>query len=141
MNAATYVADAFAASEQFGSLQDRWIMPSPWNALAAIVLLVVLGPLMLIVAFLIWRFDGRPVLFAHYRVGYEGKLFRCLKFRTMVPEAEQVLADLLRTDPQARMEWVQHQKLADDPRVTRPWIADCIGSTPTPARSFTWSAV
>jgi exopolysaccharide production protein ExoY len=59
------------------------------------------------------------VLFAHYRVGYEGTVFRCMKFRTMLNDSEQVLADHLREDPQARAEWARDQKLAFDPRVTR----------------------
>lgn len=96
-------------------------MPLPLpsvDQLAATLLLILLSPLMAILALLIWRRDGAPVSFAHYRVGYEGKLFRCLKFRTMVKNDEQVLAELLRDDPKARAEWAQGQKLANDPRVT-----------------------
>jgi exopolysaccharide production protein ExoY len=88
------------------------------NQLAALLLLVLLSPLMAVVAFLIWQRDGAPVLFAHYRVGYEGKLFRCLKFRTMLRNSEQLLADLLRGNPQASAEWARDQKLTDDPRIT-----------------------
>ncbi len=62
---------------------------------------------------------ARRFSIAHYRVGYEGKLFRCMKFRTMLRNSEQVLADLLRNDPQARAEWARDQKLANDPRTTR----------------------
>jgi len=91
----------------------------PFNQLAAMLLLILLSPLMAILAFLIWRRDGAPVLYAHYRVGYEGKLFRCMKFRTMLRNSEHVLADLLRNDPQARAEWARDQKLANDPRTTR----------------------
>ncbi|MET0165454.1 MAG: sugar transferase [Vicinamibacterales bacterium] len=91
----------------------------PFNQLAAMLLLILLSPLMAILAFLIWRRDGAPVLYAHYRVGYEGKLFRCMKFRTMLRNSEHVLADLLRNDPQARAEWARDQKLANDPRITR----------------------
>jgi exopolysaccharide production protein ExoY len=88
------------------------------NQAAALVLLIVLAPLMAMVAFLIWRRDGAPFLFAHFRVGHDGKLFRCLKFRSMLRDSERVLADLLRDDAQARAEWARDHKLADDPRVT-----------------------
>jgi lipopolysaccharide/colanic/teichoic acid biosynthesis glycosyltransferase len=70
------------------------------------------------VAFLIWRRDGAPVLFAHYRVGHDGKLFRCMKFRTMYRNAERMLSELLERDPAARAEWQREQKLLSDPRIT-----------------------
>jgi len=88
------------------------------NQLAAAVLLLLLGPLMLVIAALIARRDGAPILFGHYRVGHQGKLFRCLKFRSMYRNSEQMLSDLLRTDPAAKAEWDRDQKLENDPRVT-----------------------
>lgn len=119
MSTASYMADAIAASEQFGALQENRDVRLPCNQLVAILLLVLLSPLMAILAFLIWRCDGAPVFFAHYRVGYEGRLFRCMKFRTMLRNSEQVLADLLQNDPQARAEWLRDHKLTNDPRVSR----------------------
>jgi exopolysaccharide production protein ExoY len=113
------MVDAFEASRQFGLLQNNRDILSPLNQLIATLLLVLLSPLMAIVAFLIWRHDGAPVLFAHYRVGHEGRLFRCMKFRTMFRNAERELADALQNDPQARAEWERSQKLGNDPRVTR----------------------
>ena len=66
----------------------------------------------------IWRTDGAPLTYGHYRVGHRGRVFKCLKFRTMLRDAEDVLSDLLRTNPAARAEWERDQKLANDPRVT-----------------------
>lgn len=85
---------------------------------AALILLLVFSPIMLTVAWMIWRFDGAPVLFGHYRVGQGGRLFRCLKFRTMRRDSEEVLARLLAADPAARAEWDRDQTLAKDPRIT-----------------------
>ena len=119
MNAATFVAGARMASPASGPLAtiaDAMVLRL--NQLVALVLLLLLSPLMAVVTFLIWRRDGAPVLFAHYRVGQGGKLFRCMKFRTMLRNSEQVLSDLLRDDPQARAEWARDQKLANDPRIT-----------------------
>lgn len=120
MNAANFVASAHAvaghASLSRKSAHDALVLR--FNQLAALLLLVLLGPLMAVVTFLIWRRDGAPVLFAHYRVGCDGKLFRCMKFRSMLRNSEQVLADLLRDDPQARAEWDRDQKLVNDPRIT-----------------------
>lgn len=81
------------------------------------VALIVTAPLMLGIAFVLTAM-GVPVLFAHERVGYRGRMFRCLKFRTMVTDAEERLARLLRDDPLARDEWLRDHKLRNDPRVT-----------------------
>jgi lipopolysaccharide/colanic/teichoic acid biosynthesis glycosyltransferase len=113
------MAGALEASQQFGSLQNSRNLVLPLNQLIAAVLLILLSPLFAIIVVLIWQRDGGPVLFAHYRVGYEGKLFRCMKFRTMLRNSEEVLSDLLRNDPQARAEWERDHKLVNDPRVTR----------------------
>lgn len=85
--------------------------------LVALALLVAAGPLMLVLAWLIRR-DGGPATFKHYRVGCGGRLFRCVKFRTMRTDAERVLHELLARDPAARAEWQRSQKLVRDPRVT-----------------------
>lgn len=80
--------------------------------------LVLVAPLMLVIAALL-AIEGGPILFAHRRIGRGGKPFDCYKFRTMVPNAQQVLEELLERDPQARAEWQRDRKLRHDPRVTR----------------------
>ena len=89
------------------------------NQFAALVLLILFSPLMLGVAVLIMRSDGGPALFGHYRVGLRGRLFRCLKFRSMHVDSQRMLAELLERDPAARAEWELDQKLTQDPRITR----------------------
>jgi exopolysaccharide production protein ExoY len=59
-----------------------------------------------------------PALFRHKRVGFNGKHFDCLKFRTMVMDAPERLQRLLKSDPLAASEWAANRKLKDDPRVT-----------------------
>jgi lipopolysaccharide/colanic/teichoic acid biosynthesis glycosyltransferase len=83
-----------------------------------LVLLLALSPLLLLIALAVWVTDGAPLLFAHYRVGRDGRLFRCMKFRTMRVDAQERLAHLLSTDPAARAEWERDHKLTRDPRVT-----------------------
>jgi undecaprenyl-phosphate galactose phosphotransferase len=61
---------------------------------------------------------GRPVFYGHKRVGQEGKLFKCYKFRTMLPNSDHLLADLLASSAEAREEWGRDFKLKNDPRVT-----------------------
>lgn len=81
------------------------------------LLLALLSPLLLVIAFLARR-DGGPVVFGHRRIGAHGRTFKCWKFRTMVPNAEEVLNKLLATDPEARAEWERDFKLKNDPRIT-----------------------
>jgi exopolysaccharide production protein ExoY len=88
------------------------------DVLGAIVLGLVFSPLILTIVFLMRKSDG-TVIYRHRRVGREGQMFSCLKFRTMVPNAEQVLRDLLESDPDLRAEWIRDHKLRHDPRVTR----------------------
>jgi lipopolysaccharide/colanic/teichoic acid biosynthesis glycosyltransferase len=119
MKAESYLADASAVPTRQGGL-GALAAPSHLllNQALALMLLLLLSPVLLLVAFLIWRRDGAPIFFAHYRVGHDGRMFRCLKFRTMLRDAEAVLAALLASNPQARAEWQRDQKLTHDPRVT-----------------------
>ncbi len=82
-------------------------------------LLTFLAPLMLLIALMIWMEDGGWPLFGHRRIGRDGRSFACLKFRSMVPDAEARLQHLLATDPEARREWLTDHKLRVDPRITR----------------------
>lgn len=87
------------------------------DRLIALLLLVAFSPLMLAFAFLI-RQGGGPATFAHYRVGSNGRLFRCFKFRTMCVDAERALREVLENDAALREEWRRTFKLQNDPRVT-----------------------
>jgi lipopolysaccharide/colanic/teichoic acid biosynthesis glycosyltransferase len=82
----------------------------------AVVLLIFFLPLMLSIALLLAP-AGR-ILFAQRRIGRDGAEFHCLKFRSMVVDAEARLTHLLETSPEARREWANTQKLKDDPRIT-----------------------
>jgi exopolysaccharide production protein ExoY len=119
MNAEAYLSGAISLSPQRGPIHIvADAIAQRLNQLLALLILVLIAPLMGAVAFLIWRRDGAPVLFAHYRVGHDGKLFRCMKFRTMYRDAERMLSELLEKDPNARAEWQREQKLLRDPRIT-----------------------
>lgn len=91
--------------------------------LSFVTILAVL-PLLLLVALLIKAGDGGPILYSHRRVGFRGREFDCLKFRTMRTDASTQLAALLKDDPQARAEWEEHRKLRNDPRIT--WVGEVL---------------
>lgn len=76
-------------------------------------------PFMFALAILIWKEDGVSPFFMQERIGKDGKVFFAMKFRTMVPEAEKVLARHLARDAALRAEWHTSFKLRHDPRITR----------------------
>lgn len=83
----------------------------------ASTLLVVLFPILIVIAIAVMS-DRGSVVFGHPRIGRGGRTFLCLKFRSMVRNADQVLEKLLATDPQAREEWNRDFKLKNDIRIT-----------------------
>jgi Undecaprenyl-phosphate galactose phosphotransferase WbaP len=87
------------------------------DVIGAIGLGIIFSPLMLVIV-LMMRREGGPVIYKHRRVGRAGKMFECVKFRTMVPSADQALRDLLERNPELRAEWVRDHKLRNDPRIT-----------------------
>jgi len=80
--------------------------------------LLVLSPIMIAIALLVKR-DGGPCLFGHSRLGKNGEIFKCLKFRSMIHNSQEVLARHLAENPEARAEREADHKLKNDPRVTR----------------------
>ncbi|HEY0889068.1 MAG TPA: sugar transferase [Nocardioides sp.] len=103
----------------------RWVYASRWakrtfDVLVTSALVAVLLPVFAVIALRVKLHDGGPVLFRQIRVGRGGAEFPCLKFRTMVVDAEEWLPDL--------HEEVGHVeglfKMKDDPRITKPgrWL-------------------
>ena len=81
--------------------------------------LIILIPLTIIVKIAyILSGDFYPIFYSHKRIGKNGKEFRLIKFRTMVPKADKVLEDLLK-DPVYYEEYSKNKKLKDDPRITK----------------------
>lgn len=70
------------------------------------------------IALLVALEGGRP-LYRQIRVGRNGRLFTCYKFRTMTHDANARLRAALRDDPDARRAWFDRFKFENDPRVTR----------------------
>jgi undecaprenyl-phosphate galactose phosphotransferase len=82
-----------------------------------LILTLPIAPFIALLVALI-RIDGGPVVYRQMRVGYGGRLFPCLKFRTMVVNADQALKAHLAANPEAAAEWARDQKLRRDPRIT-----------------------
>lgn len=95
----------------------------PWGRRAfdlvfSLVAILLTVPVFLLVALAVGFSSPGPILYVHRRVGRGGRDFPCLKFRTMRPDADRVLADVLAARPDLATEFARSQKLKDDPRVT-----------------------
>ena len=88
------------------------------DILLALFGILLLAPLLIICFIAVIVTSPGPALFSHRRVGFSGKTFGCLKFRTMVTDAPQRLQHLLESDPAAAAEWAATCKLRNDPRIT-----------------------
>ncbi|MCX7957689.1 MAG: undecaprenyl-phosphate galactose phosphotransferase WbaP [Deltaproteobacteria bacterium] len=83
------------------------------------ILLIISLPLMFVIAILIKTDSDGSVIYRHRRIGYKGKQFDCLKFRSMVEGADKMLKKIIEENPKMKEEWDRFKKLPNDPRVTR----------------------
>jgi Undecaprenyl-phosphate galactose phosphotransferase WbaP len=111
-----------AGLEVSTNLLDPWsrLLKQITETLIVLVLLPLSLLLLLVVGLLIFLSDFHTPFFLQTRIGMNGKPFRMWKFRTMRPDAENVLQQKLENDETFRLEWEQHFKSKNDPRVT--WI-------------------
>lgn len=90
-----------------------------FDLVCASLLLILLSPVFLVLVILVKVTSPGPIFYGHERVGRNGRLFKCYKFRTMVVNSSHVLEKLLATDSAAREEWLRDFKLKNDPRITK----------------------
>ena len=89
-----------------------------FDILIALIGCLFLLPVILIVkiSYLLHK-DFDSIFFRQKRIGKNGKEFNLYKFRSMVPNADEVLKELLK-DPKYKEEWDLNQKFEHDPRIT-----------------------
>lgn len=103
------------------NLLDPWVLriKRTLDLLATAAGGIFVLPLLLVLCMLVSLESGGPIFYTDKRMGRNGEPFSCLKFRTMVPDAEDALRRILEEDPEARAEYARYHKLREDPRVTR----------------------
>jgi exopolysaccharide biosynthesis polyprenyl glycosylphosphotransferase len=106
-----HVIDFYTSPKMTWKMMVKRLM----DIIISVLLLVILAPIMLVVAILIKVTSKGPVHFTQQRIGYNGRLFTCLKFRTMVENAEERKKDLTELN---EMEGPVF-KIKNDPRVTK----------------------
>lgn len=91
-----------------------------FDVIFSLSVLILLLPIYLILAMLIAISSPGPIFYIQERVGKNYKSFSCIKFRTMVNNADEILLDMIATSPDLREEFEETFKLKQDPRIT--WI-------------------
>lgn len=88
------------------------------------IIVGILGCLLLLPVILIIKIisvcnkDYDSIFYSHIRIGKDGKEFKLYKFRSMVPNADEVLKEMLK-DKKYKEEWKKNQKFGNDPRITK----------------------
>ncbi len=84
----------------------------------SLFVLIAFSPVYLLLALLISLGSSGSIFYAQERVGKNYKPFNCIKFRTMVSNADDVLVQIMESSPQLRQEFEANFKLKHDPRIT-----------------------
>lgn len=90
-----------------------------FDILFSIILLIFLVPISLIIKIIyIFNKDFDSIFYFQKRIGKNGKIFKLYKFRSMVPNADEVLKQML-LKKKYKKQWEKYQKFEDDPRITK----------------------
>ena len=101
------------------ALRRNKIMKYIFDMVLTIIGTICISPILICIAIWIYKDSPGPIIFKHMRVGKDGKIFPCYKFRSMCVDAKEKLEELLQNDPEARAEWERDFKLKHDPRITK----------------------
>ncbi|MEA5619002.1 sugar transferase [Cronbergia sp. UHCC 0137] len=90
-----------------------------FDIIFSLSVLILFFPLYLVLALLIALSSEGPIFYVQERVGKNYRRFNCIKFRTMVRNADEVLVQMMETSPELRQEFESSFKLKQDPRITK----------------------
>ena len=94
------------------------IIKTIFDLFFALIFLILGSPIFFIIALLIKLSSRGPIFFSQERIGKNKKPFNCIKFRTMHPEADDILENLMINNEVLRKEFEETHKLKNDPRIT-----------------------
>lgn len=94
------------------------IIKSSSDKILGLLITIVVSPLLILIALLVKISSKGSIFYKQSRIGKDGKSFEIFKFRTMYPNADQKLQELLNSDPAIKQEWEKYFKLKKDPRIT-----------------------
>ncbi|MGY6530200.1 MAG: sugar transferase [Cyanobacterium sp.] len=109
------------------TISSRYRYKRAFDIIFSATVLIVCFPLYLTIALLILTSSPGPIFYYQERVGKNFQTFKCIKYRTMVNNADQILDQILAECPQTRAEFESNFKLKKDPRIT--WIGRFLRAT------------
>lgn len=98
---------------------DRELSKRLFDVVFSLLILILFSPAYLLLALLIASSSKGSIFYVQERIGKNHKPFGCIKFRTMVPNADEMLLEIIGTSPLLRQEFAENFKLKQDPRITR----------------------
>lgn len=90
-----------------------------FDIIFSLFVLVFFSPVYLFLGALIAISSPGPIFYVQTRIGKDFKPFHCIKFRTMVTNADEILEMMMLDSPQLREEFDDNYKLKHDPRITK----------------------
>lgn len=107
----------FRVQQNLEKISSR-IIKRTFDIFLSTLLIIILSPLFAYIIYKVKK-DNGPGIYGHERIGKNGKVFKCLKFRSMAINSKEILSELLENDSEARKEWDLTFKLKNDPRITK----------------------
>ena len=95
------------------------LLKRSFDLIIGLAVTLTLSPILLVIYILLYAERRENPIFKHKRLGYNGKTFSCLKFKTMASDSEKLLQRYLAKNAVARKEWEKYRKLKNDPRVSK----------------------
>jgi lipopolysaccharide/colanic/teichoic acid biosynthesis glycosyltransferase len=89
-----------------------------FDVVFSLLVLICGAPIYLLIGLLIYIDSPGSVFYIQERVGKNYRHFRCIKFRTMIENADDLLVDLISNSADVRQEFTDNFKLKNDPRIT-----------------------
>lgn len=90
-----------------------------FDIICSLIGIILTSPIFLIVGILIRLEDGGAPIFKQERIGKNGKIFKCYKFRSMIKNADEILFNTLEVNKILAAEYKKNKKLKNDPRITK----------------------
>tara|TARA_A100001035_G_scaffold278285_1_gene276865 strand:+ start:1449 stop:2099 length:651 start_codon:yes stop_codon:yes gene_type:complete len=106
------------SSQKKRTLKVYKFIKNLFDIIFSLFILVAFFPLFIIIALLVKLSSRGPIFFLQERIGKNNVTFKCIKFRTMYPEAKDILQNLLNKDEKIKKEFEETHKIKNDPRIT-----------------------